>query len=248
MRRCPPDRGRSRVPLVDTGADHELVDAAELFGEVARQLLGEHHTPDTLQRIVELAVEHLDACEFAGISYVERQQITSPASSSDVPRIVDEIQSEVGEGPCIDAIRNRELFQTGNLPAEVRWPHFSRRAHDETGVMSILAVRLFADNETMGALNLYSTRPDAFDDTDVAFAAVFATHAAVAIDSARREANLEHKAASRDLIGRAKGIVMSLQHVTDERAFQMLRVASQRLNVKLTQVAQQVSDTGQLPD
>ena len=99
-----------------------------------------------------------------------------------------------------------------------------------------------------GALNLYSTRPDAFDDTDVAFAAVFATHAAVAMDSARREANLERKADTRDLIGRAKGIVMSLEHVTDDKAFHMLRDASQRLNVKLTTIAQQVNETGQLPE
>src|SRR5688500_8550226 len=75
----------------------------------------------------------------------------------------------------------KRCFRTGDLLAETRWPQFSRRAHDETGVTSILAVRLFAEHETMGALNLYSTQPDAFDDTDVAFAAVFATHAAVAM-------------------------------------------------------------------
>jgi GAF domain-containing protein len=225
-----------------------LVEAAEVFAEVARQLLDEHRMPETLQRIVNLAVEHLDACEFAGISYMDGRRITSPASSHEVPRILDAIQSEVDEGPCIDAIRDREVFRTGNLPAEARWPQFSRRAHDETGVTSILSVRLFADQDTMGALNLYSTHADAFDDIDVAFAAVFATHAAVAMDSARREAQLEHKAGSRDLIGRAKGILMSLEHVSDERSFELLREASQRLNVKLRDVAQQVNDTGQLPD
>jgi GAF domain-containing protein len=230
------------------GEDDELLDVAEMFGEVARQLLGQRQMPETLQRIVQLAVEHLEACEFAGISFVEGKQITSPASSNDVPRVVDAIQSEVGEGPCIDAIREQEVFRTGNLLAETRWPQFSRRAHDETGVTSILAVRLFAEQQTMGALNLYSTRSDAFDDTDVAFAAVFATHAAVAMDSARREANLERKADTRDLIGRAKGIVMSLEHVTDDKAFHMLRDASQRLNVKLTTIAQEVNDTGQLPE
>jgi len=235
-------------PVMDSGTHDELIDAAELFGEVARQLLGEHLMPDTLQRIVELAVEHLDACEYAGISLVEGRRITSPASSGDVPRILDAIQSDVGEGPCIDAIRNHEVFRTGNLTAEVRWPQFSRRAHDETGVTSILAVRLFAQHDTMGALNLYSTLQDAFDDTDVAFAAVFATHAAVAMGSAKREADLERKADTRDLIGRAKGIVMSLERVTDDKAFLMLREASQRLNIKLTAVAEQVSETGQLPD
>src|SRR5688572_26035525 len=81
----------SRVARMGPGADDELVDVAEMFGEVARQLLGEHRMPETLQRIVQLAVEHLDACEFAGISFVEGKRITSPASSNDLPRVVDAI-------------------------------------------------------------------------------------------------------------------------------------------------------------
>jgi transcriptional regulator with GAF, ATPase, and Fis domain len=233
---------------MEPDVEKDLLDAAELFAEVARQLLGERSMSETLQRIVDLAVEHLDQCEFAGVSYVEGRTITSPASSNEVPRIVDAIQSEVDEGPCIDAIREHEVFQTGDLAGETRWPSFARRAHAETGVSSILAVRLFAEQDTMGALNLYSTRRDAFGAVDAAFAAVFATHAAVAMDAAKREAQLERKAESRDLIGRAKGIVMSLLHVTEAEAFRMLRDVSQRLNLKLVEVARDVNETGQLPD
>jgi GAF domain-containing protein len=228
--------------------DHELVEAVEAVGDVARSLLSQHLVPATLQRIVELAVEHLEACEYAGITVIEGGRISSPASSNDVPRIVDAIQAEVGEGPCVDAIVEHEVFITGDLLSEQRWPQFSRRAHQETGVMSILSIRLFVEHDTMGALNLYSTQPDAFHARDVALAAVFATHAAVAMSAARREADLERKAASRDLIGRAKGIVMALRHVTDDEAFALLREASQRLNVKLTAVAQQVSDSGEVPN
>src|SRR4051795_3565530 len=60
-------------------------------------------------------------------------------------------------------------FITGDLLAERRWPQFSLRAHQETGVTSILSIRLFVQHDTMGALNLYSTQPDAFDATDVAW-------------------------------------------------------------------------------
>ena len=122
---------------------------------------------------------------------------------------------------------------------EERWPKFATRAHEETGVRSILSLGLFVEGATMGALNLYSTKPDAFDDTDVARGSVFAAHAAVAMSARRREENLERKAESRDLIGRAKGILMARSNLDDEQAFQ-LRRASQRLNVKLIKVAGQV--------
>lgn len=220
---------------------------AKTFGEVARALAAPTDVQETLDKIVHLAVETLGSCEFAGISLVVGRRVTSPASSHDIPRALDAIQSEVGEGPCLDAIKEHEVFQTGNLDAEDRWPTFTARALDETAVMSILALRLFLEEDTMGALNLYARSRDAFDENDVALGSVFAVHAAVAMSAARREEGLERKAASRDLIGRAKGILMAREHITDEQAFEMLRFASQRLNVKLTEVAAQVNASGETP-
>jgi AmiR/NasT family two-component response regulator len=81
----------------------------------------------------------------------------------------------------------------------------------------------------------------------VALGAVFAAHAAVAMIGARREASLERKSDSRELIGRAKGILMAPHRITDDEAFGRLRQASQHLNVKLTRVAEDVTLTGEVP-
>jgi len=225
--------------VVDEGED-EVVRVAEMFGQVARSLAAHDDPQAILNRIVNLAVEHLDACEHAGFSMVEGRRITSPASSGEVPKIVDAIQSEVDEGPCLDAIKEHAVFQTGDLAQEKRWTKFAARAHEETGVRSILSMRLFIEADTMGSLNMYSTKPDAFDDNDVAMASVFAAHAAVAMSSAKREENLERKADSRDLIGRAKGILMARSDIDDDQAFELLRRASQRQNIKLVAVAEKV--------
>lgn len=215
--------------------------AAQTFGEVARALATDGDAKQILQQIVELAVEHLDACEYAGITLVEGRKVTSPASSNDVPRTIDHIQSETGQGPCVDAIKQKEVFETGDLSSDERWPEFSRRACEETGVQSVLSVRLFLREDTMGALNLYSGQPDAFDDSDVAMGLVFAAHAAVAMQSSRRQGELEEKARGRDVIGQAKGILMARSGVDEDRAFEMLKSASQRMNVKLRQVAEQIA-------
>lgn len=71
-------------------------------------------------------------------------------------------------------------------------------------------------------------------------ASVFAAHAAVALVTARRQEQLEGKGASRDVIGMAKGIVMARQKVSDDEAFDILRRASQRMNVKLRELAERV--------
>lgn len=223
------------------GREHD-VELAETLAAVARVLLDEDDVDSTLERICQLAVKTVDACETAGISIAEGGRVTSRSYIDEVPRVVDALQSETQEGPCVDAITDHEVFITGRLSHEQRWPDFSRRAHEETGVESILSLRLYAREDTMGALNLYSTEPDAFDEHDVAVGSVFAAHAAVALAAAKRDAQLESKADSRDLIGMAKGIIMARQHVSDDEAFDVLRRASQRMNIKLRELAAQVVD------
>ena len=79
-----------------TEGDQEVVRVAEMFGEVARSLATHEDQQATLAKIVHLAVEHLDSCDFAGISLIEGRKVTSPASSNDLPKTVDSIQSDVG--------------------------------------------------------------------------------------------------------------------------------------------------------
>jgi transcriptional regulator with GAF, ATPase, and Fis domain len=220
------------------------VELAETFSEIARTLLAEADTEATLERIVLLAVKTIDPCEHAGITVVDGNKVTSPASSDRVPAVLDKIQSETGEGPCVDAIREHQVFQTARLSQEDRWPNFARRANADSGIESILSFRLFAERDTFGALNLYSTQPDAFDEHDVTVGAVLAAHAAVAWSSARTVQNLKAGMESRQVIGEATGLLMARQGVSEAEAFDVLRRASQRLNVKLRLVAERMVHPG----
>jgi transcriptional regulator with GAF, ATPase, and Fis domain len=211
--------------------------SADAFAEIARALLAEGDVQHTLQKICDLAVETIDGCDHAGISFLRGKKVDTPAASDDVPRHVDLIQYEVGEGPCLDAIRDHEVFQTGDLGRERRWPHFAARAQRETGISSMLCFRLFVAGDTLGALNLQSKAANAFGDESRRVGLVFAAHAAVALSNAIHGEQMEEALQSRDLIGQAKGILMVREGVSAEKAFDMLRRASQRLNIKLRDVA-----------
>jgi transcriptional regulator with GAF, ATPase, and Fis domain len=210
---------------------------AESFADVARALLAQADVQHTLQKIVDMAVDTIEACDHAGITFLKGGKGTTPAASDDVPRTVDAIQYETGEGPCLDAIRDHEVFETGDLGRERRWPAFAARAQRETGVTSMLSFRLFVEADTLGALNLYSKRADAFDERSRTTGLVFAAHAALALATAVHDEQMEEALESRDVIGQAKGILMAREGVSADDAFGMLRRASQRLNVKLRVVA-----------
>jgi putative methionine-R-sulfoxide reductase with GAF domain len=217
---------------------------AEVFAEVARDLLAEDTVEDTLRTICSLAVETVEGCEHAGVWLLRGAVFETPASTGDVPRVVGLVQSETGEGPCVDALRDHAAVHVDDLATDDRWPAFTPRAVDRTGVRSILSCRLFVESDTIGALSLYSTRPGAFDEEAVRYGVVFAAHAAMALSGAQRLEGQEIAIRSRDVIGQAKGILMARQGVSEDRAFDMLRRASQRLNVKLRDVAERVaSDT-----
>ena len=213
---------------------------ATTFAEIARTLLSERDLDTILRKIVAVAVEEVDACESAGIELVEKRVIRPVAASSDVARQISAVQNEVGEGPCLSAIEEHETFRTDDLEQDDRWPKFSELARTETDVRSILGFRLFADEDTMGALNLYSSKPNAFDAGALAVGAILAAHAAVAMSWARERDRMQMAIANRDIIGQAKGLLMARRNIDGDAAFELLRDASQRLNVKLHRVAEQV--------
>jgi len=218
--------------------------SAEAFADVARALLAEGDVQQTLQKIVDLAVDTIDGCEHAGISFLKSGKGSTPAASDDVPRSVDLVQYETGEGPCLDAIRESQVFESGDLGREARWPQFAARAQRATGVTSMLCFRLFVEGDTLGALNLYSKAADAFDERARTVGLVFAAHAAIALSTALHDEQMDEALRSRDLIGQAKGILMAREGVSADEAFEMLKRASQRLNLKLRDVARSVVDPG----
>ena len=220
---------------------------AEEFADLARALLEEGDVEHTLQKIVDMAVETVDGCDYAGISLLKGTKGSTPVASDEVVRAVDAIQYETGEGPCLDAIRDHEVFETGDMAREHRWPHFATQAHAATGVTSMLCFRLFVAGDTLGALNLYSKAEDAFDEHSRAVGVVFAAHAAIAMSTAIHEEQMDEALASRDLIGQAKGILMAREGVNADEAFDMLRRASQRLNLKLRDVAGGIVDRSRAP-
>ena len=117
----------------------------------------------------------------------------------------------MGEGPCFDAAeRNERVYRIGDLRAAGdRWTKFVPRAQ-ELGIGSAMAFLLYTDGgENLGALNLYSSRPGAFNGRSERVGWLLASHAAVALSAARHVENLNLALQTSRHIGEAIGILMS---------------------------------------
>ena len=165
--------------------------------------------------------------------------------------MIDEIQYETGQGPCLEAATGAALVYAPDTAHDERWPAFSARAREEAGICSVLSCRLSlaaAADETVGALNLYSLQADHFTEHDRDLALLYAAVAAIVLDASRRQVQLRHAMDARDVIGQAMGVLMAQTDINAEQAFDHLREASQRLNVKLRDLAARIaSSTGHRP-
>lgn len=220
------------------------------FAELGRNLARQQDEEATWHSVVQAARSTIDGVEEADITIVLGNNFRSVAPTSDLPSQVDRIQYELRSGPCVDAILQDCIFRTGDLGNDRRWPEFGARAAAEHGIRSMLAFRLFLeDDDILGGLNLFSTKPDAFDERAELMGSVFAAHAAIALANSRSRAkaeNLERAQQSNREIGMALGILMSRHRVTRQEAFDLLRMASQHSHRKLRDIALDVVDTGLL--
>jgi GAF domain-containing protein len=218
---------------------------AEEFAELALTL-HDVTVEETVEKVLEFTLKAI-GCDYAGVIFVHgRNHIETAAATDPIVAKLDAMQMEVGEGPDVSVLADRLSVIVSDTRTETRWPAWATQVA-EAGVRSLLSVRMYTDDETIGTLNAYSNRPDAFDVDDQAVAHVLARHAAVALGSARKIENLWLAVDARKRIGQAQGILMERFDLTADQAFAVLLRYSQDNNLKLRVVADRLVETRQLP-
>jgi GAF domain-containing protein len=214
-------------------ADRQL---AETLGNLAIEMHGKASGTETLHSIVDGAARVVPGVRWAGISMIEDRRIIPKVPSDPIVAKLDDIQTELGDGPCISALRQHQTVLIEDMSNEDRWPQFTSMAI-ELGVQSLLSFQLFVESANLGALNLYSDEARAFTEESVEIGTIVAQHAAVAMFGSSAEGQFRTALAGRDVIGQAKGILMQREQLTDVQAFALLTAASQETNMKLVDVA-----------
>ncbi|MBN9735875.1 ANTAR domain-containing protein [Pseudonocardia sp. P1] len=221
------------------GGERGGAELARVLDSAARALLDrEEGVEHTLDLIVGGAIDAIPYVDHAGVSLVERRGVVRAAApSSEVVRELDELQNELGEGPCLDSIWQAERTLVEDMSQAVgRWPRWAAAAHGR-GIGTLMSFQLFARDGSAGALNLYAATPGVFDDGTADTGSLFASQAALVLHGAQRIAHLNTALVTRDVIGQAKGILMERFQISSDRAFTLLVRSSQDTNMRLVDVA-----------
>jgi GAF domain-containing protein len=201
--------GRTKGFLLTDRTAHEAVDA---LAEVARDVIGH--------------------AEGAGVSLINNGERTSVGATDARVLEADTLQYSLGEGPCLSAWADSQPVLVTDTTMEVRWKDWSSAAA-EAGVRSCLSVPLLRGRDTIGAMKVYSSAPEAFTSADrhllmnlAKSAAALLGHIQASNTPQRISDTVKESLAARDTVGIACGILMERHDLDRDEALTRITTLS----------------------
>ena len=219
------------------------------FVELADSLVDDYDVVDLLTVLSDRCLDVLDI-EAAGITLVGLGgEPRVMASSSEAMHLLELLELQSQQGPCLDCYRTGEPVLNEDLAENLqRWPRFSAEAL-RAGFRTVHALPLRLRGTIIGALNLFNTEVGRLERDDIDIAQALADVATIAI--LQHRAALEAQTLNEQLMGalnsritieQAKGMVAEREHLDMEQAFGRLRAHARRHNLRLIDVARNVID------
>jgi len=210
-------------------------------------------TAVALRQVVDACVE-LFQVTGSGLLVADQDDTMRAAAVTDGPgRVLEDVQEQTGQGPCVDSFVNREIVATDDLACETRWPA-SRDTLVSHDVRAVLAVPVVLGGVTVGSLNVYMNQPHQWDESEKAalsrykeLVEVMLNAALQARHSSKLADQLKYAIDYRAVIERGVGFLMASCGLNAVDAFNLLRRTARDQRRKVSDVAQELLSAGTLP-
>jgi signal transduction protein with GAF and PtsI domain len=204
-----------------------------------------------LQRVVE-ATRTVVGVDGTGLTLAhEDGQPRWVAVSDSAMELLEEVQHDLGEGPCLAAFAEDRVVAVEDLRSELVWDRLAAVV-GQLQVYGVLSMPVRLAEQPIGTLDVYATQPRAWSTGEVealgALAVVTAELVSTGVELANREvevAQLRRALANRVWIEQAKGVLAATQGVSPDQAFEQLRKRARSSSRKLADLAQEVVQAAQ---
>jgi ANTAR domain-containing protein len=205
--------------------------------------------PRSLNQLVVLATRQVRACSGAvAVIWRDGEPVTLVASHPDLPALLD-AQVSAGRGPVLDALAGRGPVSCPDTLGETRWPEYAQAAL-LSGVRCSVTLASRPGPQAV-TLSLFGARPRLLESSQrelaellIAFGDTVVGNAADYGDAQRTAHQLQAAAESRSIVDQAKGMLMQAIGCSSDEALRWLRKASQERNIRVTDLAESVIESG----
>lgn len=221
---------------------------AERFVTLADSLVADYDVVELLEGLVHSCVDLLDIEQSGLLLTDQRGNLQVVAASSEATRIVEVLQLQSDEGPCLECVMSGAPVRAPDLASQAeRWPTFVPAAM-AVGFSAVHALPLRLRNETIGGLNLFSSAERSpLSEDDLRIAQALADVATIGILQQRSISRasllaeqLQTALNSRIVVEQAKGILAERGDLEMEAAFARLRAYARARSELLSDVAGRV--------
>ena len=231
-------------------ADDRVAELAQAFVELAGALADGYDVVELLDRLIRHCV-HLLKVDAAGLVLADASgTLKVMAVTDEQVRFLEVLQLHADSGPCLDCYRSGQPVDVDDLTLDGdRWPALADTIR-QGGYHGVHAVPLRFREQTVGAMNLFSSKPGGLGTTDRKIALALAEVATVAIlgqrtihRSGQVAEQLQAALNSRVIIEQAKGMLAQQGRFDMASAFAVLRQHARRNNQRVTDAARAVVDS-----
>lgn len=242
----PPPAGNASVAI----DEEALRSSLELLGGLAPDRLA---VEDLLTEIVQTA-HVLFGRDGAGVMLADAEQVLrSVVATDDAGAVLESLQADLGEGPCVDSYVYDRVVSSDDLEADERYPHLGPACCVQR-VCAVAGAPLHLNGAAVGGINVYTRVPYHWTGDDLgalsAFGRVAETLLAAHLAAHRNDelaAQLQFALDYRVVIERGVGYLMARDRVDAVTAFNRLRTIARSSRRKVTEVAQELLEGGVLP-
>jgi GAF domain-containing protein len=221
------------------------------------QLADLRTSPVTIEAALHRIVESADALfqvDGSALMLVDSDQVLrNLAVSHRRAALLEELQAEHGEGPCVDAHDEKQTVWADDLRREERWPSFSPAAAGR-GLAAVLASPIPYSSDAVGVVAVFASGPHPWTEAEqeaiVAFtdlAAMLILNAMEARERGLIAVQLQGALDSRVVIEQAKGVLVGRHGLSPRQAFERLRGLARDQRRPLAEVAEAMVSAAQRP-
>lgn len=209
---------------------------------------GDRNIEASLMRMSRRVREIAPECVALSLSMVDGDLTFTVQSDRPGAALLDAVQYLDG-GPCIEAVDERAVQHTADLPLdEGRWQMFAR-AEALIGISSTLSLPIMRDHRVVGGVNLYGATSDAFDghhqelaDACGAWATGAVTNADLGFKSRLRAAAAPERLMSNADVNLATGVLAEIRDLDLEEAGRKIRGAAVQAGISPAELARFLLD------
>ena len=204
-----------------------------------------------LGRVVE-ATRTVVGVDGTGLTLTHEDGLPRWVAVSDAAmELLEQVQHDMGEGPCLAAFAEDRVVAVEDLQSERVWDRLAAVV-GQVQVRGVLSVPVRLADQPVGTLDVYASQPRAWTPGEVealgALAVVTAELVSTGVELAHREVEvvqLRRALTSRVWIEQAKGVLAATRGVSPEAAFQQLRKRARSSSRKVADLAQEVVQAAQ---